>query len=177
MVERTSSLDLITGVPAIGKSTIGKELMLRGYNVRDNDHSSFQTWGKLAQFKRDASVFWMLRHPPRWDEEAIPLLRTEGKKTAVTGWYPGIFPTMKHFDNVYYLSPRFDFDLLIKRIRERNDKTFGSTNGQIVTSLIASMATEIGMRVIAVFKKNLRIVDAHLPAKQTASIISAKHFS
>ncbi len=163
---------LLTGLPGSGKSLVGSLLRDSGYAVIDADHSSLQTWGSEKSLKQNASFFWMWTHPPRWQESELPKLRSDGAPTVLAGWYPGILPTLKHFDKVFYLSPRWDLRLLVNRMRQRQEKTFGSTEPQIATALIATVATEAAMRMIAFFNKKLIILDATKSPPELASVIA-----
>ena len=63
-------------------------------------------------------------------------------------------------DQTYYLSPNWKLNVIVDRMNKREDDTFGKTKAQIVFSLIAAATFEFGMRAIAIFKKNVKILDA-----------------
>ena len=166
-------LILISGGPAVGKTTVGDVLEDRGSKVVHADTSGLLRWGSGKEIQTGASSAWLFTHPPHYDENAKDLLRKDGR--FLEGWFPGIFRFFGIATDIVWLSPEWDMKVVMERMKTRDDNPFGTTKAQMAYSLIATVTMEFAVRGIALFKKNITMLDAasNTP-EQLADLIEKK---
>lgn len=132
------SLFYITGVPGTGKSTVQRELSLRGYEAYDIDDSRFggpvnKATGESTTVPpiERRSAEWFDQHEWRILRAAVEDLKksSEGKTVYLCGTATTENLVWDIFDKVYYLN--IDEETLKTRIANRKDNDFGKTGAEL----------------------------------------------
>lgn len=111
---------LVTGMSATGKSSVVRELLIRGYKAVDTDDG----WCEPLPDGRQ-----------RWREDAIEaLLNTEDADILfVAGCEENQVRFHTRFDHIVLLSA--PLDTMVKRLRSRTTNTYGTTEAEFVRFL------------------------------------------
>lgn len=132
----------VTGAPGIGKSTLQKEFIKRGYDARDIDDSSLggphnKATGTIVDIPqaRDRTPDWFDAHEWRVYPDAFKRLKDEArnKNIIIFGVASSDSSILPVFDKIMYLD--IDDETLTDRVRNRRVNDYGKNDFELVDIL------------------------------------------
>jgi adenylate kinase family enzyme len=162
---------LITGLSGSGKSSVGKELIKRGYSVveADTDHG-ISSWVDIktkvkVPHKPPYTKQWLKQHQWLWDSAAINKLLRENKGILfIEGGSHNFNDYLDLFDKKFALY--IDNETMIQRLQKRNPIRWSSDKPEIWLNL------EWNESIYDYFiSLGLEIIDANQPTYEIANKI------
>lgn len=136
------SLIYVTGAPGAGKTTLQKELSLRGYDTRDIDNSGLggpynKTSGEqvIIPPADQRSPEWFEAHEWRVHPDAFDKLKTEAANNDIIlcGVAASDSAVLHVFDKILYLN--IDDETLTGRLESRTDNDYGKNDFELLEIL------------------------------------------
>jgi shikimate kinase len=132
---------LITGMSGTGKSTVIRELALRGFKAIDTDYDDLSVFVPPSdELRSPGETGWL------WREDRIQeLLSTEDSSVLfMSGTHSNQSKFYRQFDHIVLLSaPR---ELIVERLTTRTNNPYGKRPGQIAEVLGFIEAVEPSLR-------------------------------
>ena len=163
----------VTGAPGVGKSTLQKELSLRGFEVYDIDDAKLGGAHNKASGERvvippakDRKPEWYDEHEWRVDQAAVNALKEQAvdRTIFICGVAPDDEAILPLFDKIFYL--KLDEHSLKQRIAARVDNDYGKNANELTQ--ILERQKRLDARYI---KSNAVVVDATLPPSEIVDLI------
>ncbi len=147
---------------------------------------TFLKWGKKGDSKleRGASLYWLLRHSPRWDAKELRRMEKDCEGMGQDMYVFGILPNRPagmakmmatYFDEVVYL--HVGWGTLMERMNvERSDNAWGTSNMQRFLALLTKPVLDSIARVAHLVSNKIRIikVDTHTPEELARLVVGRK---
>ena len=117
----------LTGVPGVGKTTIGKILEEKGYVVVDVDYEpGLANWyniknGEKVPKNNDADGDWYMRHDWNWDEKVLGKVLENENDVFVCGVTSNQNNNLNLFDKIFLL--QLDSEEIRKRRKKRKKES------------------------------------------------------
>jgi shikimate kinase len=157
---------LLTGISAVGKSTLVGELAARGYRAVDADCDEYSEWLAVGD---DPHIPGTPVEPGRdwvWRADRMQALLSaeEGQLLFVSGCAPNMGPFLPQFDHVVLLSA--PSDLIAERLRTRTTNSYGKRADQVARVLELKQQVEPLLRRAAGHE-----IDTSAPLEQAVAAV------
>jgi dephospho-CoA kinase len=126
---------LLTGMSGVGKSTLVRELVARGYRAVDLDTHEYSEWVAVEASEFDLPADGM---DWRWREDRVTALLDEEVADVlyVSGCAENMVKFLERFDRVVLL--RAPVSVILERLRSREENSFGK-QAEEVEQVLASI--------------------------------------
>lgn len=175
---KTERRRFVTGSPGSGKSTLERLARGSGLPTIDTDERRILSWGrKEGELPENLSLTKLLRRFPRLNWNEIDRRMDQEPNSLACGAIPpnprDILSALwkNHFTNIEWLE--LPPEQVPKRLKGRKGNPFGTSDGQITTSVVYAAVMNPFMRLVSrMVPKRVRIHDATKPPEQLLSEIT-----